>query len=78
MVRNRKNRQVIKNVNFDVNNLIDQMESGSLNVPYKCTSCGAWLTIHGDLGENGVRSCTYCGTAINTEKVSNLIKQALK
>lgn len=78
MVRNRKNHQVIKNMNIDVNNLIDQMKSGSLNVPYKCTSCGASLTIHSDLGENGVRYCTYCGTAINIEAVSNLIKQALK
>lgn len=78
MVRNRKKQQVIKNVNVDVNNLIEQMKSGSLNVPYKCPNCGASLTIHSDLGENGVRYCTYCGTAINTEAVSNLIKQALK
>jgi hypothetical protein len=78
MVRNRKNRQVVKNINVDVNGLIDQMNSGKLNVPYKCPSCGASLNVHSELGENGVKFCQYCGTAINTEVVSNIVKQALK
>lgn len=77
-VRNRKNHQVVKNINVDVNGLIDQMNSGSLNVPYKCPCCGAALSVHSNLGENGVKYCQYCGTAINTEAVSNVIKQALK
>lgn len=78
VVRNRKNRQVVKNISVDVNGLIDQMNAGSLNVPYRCPSCGAALTVHSDLGDNGVKYCQYCGTAVNTEAVSNVIRQALK
>ncbi len=77
-VRNRANRQVVKNINVDVNDLIDQMSSGSLNVPYKCPNCGAALTVHSNMGDSGVKYCQYCGTAVNTEAVSNVIKQALK
>ncbi|MDW5562919.1 MAG: hypothetical protein SA339_06790 [Methanomassiliicoccus sp.] len=77
-VRNRKNHQVVKNINVDVNGLIDQMNSGSLSIPYKCPCCGASLNVHSSMGENGVKFCQYCGTAINTEMVSNVIKQALK
>jgi DNA-directed RNA polymerase subunit RPC12/RpoP len=77
-VRNRMNQHVVKNITVDVNSLIQQMNSGSLNIPYKCPNCGAALNVRSDLGENGVRYCQYCGTAINTEIVSNVIKQALK
>ncbi len=54
-VRNRKNRQVVKNVNVDMNTLIDQMKSGNLSIPYKCSNCGAALTVSSGLDENGVK-----------------------
>lgn len=76
-VRNQKNRHHVKNVNVDLNTLIEQMKSGNLSIPYKCSSCGASLTIGSGMGEGGVKYCSYCGSAINTEALLAVIQQAL-
>ena len=70
--------QVVKNITLDVNSLVDRMGSGGLMIPYRCPCCGATLNIQGEVGKEGIRFCQYCGTAINTEVVADLIKRALK
>lgn len=70
--------QVIKNITLDVNDMMDRLGSAGLAIPYRCPSCGATLNINGETGRAGIRFCQYCGSAINTEVVADLIKQALK
>ncbi len=67
----------VKHVNVDVNELIDQLRTGGLSIPYKCHSCGATIAVNGAAGEGGARFCSYCGTAVNTEALQEILRGAL-
>lgn len=76
-LRERNRSSTVRNVNVDVNGLIEQLRVGGLSVPYKCQSCGATITIDSSTSNGAMKFCAYCGSAINTEILAALIKQAL-
>lgn len=76
-LRERNRSSVVRNVNVDVNGLVEQLKSGGLSVPYRCQGCGATITIDSKSGTGAMRFCAYCGSAINTEILAELVKQAL-
>jgi DNA-directed RNA polymerase subunit RPC12/RpoP len=76
-LRERGRSSTVRNVNVNVNSLIDQLKTGGLSVPYKCQGCGATITIDSNTGSGGLRYCAYCGSAINTEALASLIRSAL-
>lgn len=76
-LRERDRSSTVRNVNVDVNGLIEQLRTGGLSVPYKCQGCGATITIDSSTGNGAMKFCAYCGSAINTEILAALIKQAL-
>lgn len=70
-LREQARRSLVKQVNVNVNELIDQLREGGLSVPYKCHSCGATIAVNGADGGGSVRFCSYCGTAVNAEALQD-------
>ena len=61
-----------------LNELIDQVGTKGLAIPYKCSSCGASITIDKDSKKEGLKFCSYCGTAYNVEDMTKIIQHALE
>lgn len=76
-LRERNRVSTVRQVNVNINSLIDQLRTGGLTVPYRCQGCGATITIDSKVGEGGMRYCSYCGSAIDTELLARMIQQAL-
>ena len=73
-----KNRvQMVKHVTVDMNQLLDQISTRGLAVPYKCHNCGASITIDKNSNASGLKFCSYCGTAYNIEDISRIVQEAL-
>ena len=62
----------------ELNALIDKIKDGGLVIPYKCPSCGADINISKDSDAAGLRYCSYCGTAVNTDALVNPIEAFLR
>ena len=75
--RSRLRQQTVKQVSVDLNTLMDKMSAGGLTVPYKCRTCGATITIDKESKSEGIVHCSYCGSAIDTESIVNLLRLAL-
>lgn len=73
----RKMSRTVKNVNVDVNQLIETVKKGGLGLQYKCGGCGASLQID-DVNNSKIRNCMYCGTAIDVNAMMEIIKHALR
>lgn len=78
LARERKNSRTVKHVTVNLNDLIDRLRTGGLSVPYKCGSCGASIVINKDSNPDGLKFCSYCGSALNTDALLSLIQDALK
>ncbi|MCG7844196.1 MAG: hypothetical protein MIO90_02040 [Methanomassiliicoccales archaeon] len=76
-VRKLDDEKVIKHITVDMNELIDQVSTKGLAIPYKCQSCGASITIDKDSKKDGLKFCSYCGTSYNIEDMTKIIQQAL-
>jgi DNA-directed RNA polymerase subunit RPC12/RpoP len=68
---------MVKHITVDMNELIDQISTKGLAIPYKCYSCGATITIDKDSKKDGLKFCSYCGTSYNIEDMTKIIQQAL-
>jgi hypothetical protein len=77
-MRGKGSSTTVKHVNVDLNNLLDRIRDGGLAIPYKCRSCGADISVDGGSNVNGLRFCSYCGTATDTETLTTILKDALK
>ena len=69
--------QTVKHVTVDMNQLIEQIGSKGLAIPYRCHNCGANITIDKNSNVSGLKFCSYCGTAYNIEDMSTIIQEAL-
>lgn len=77
-VRDKKSAKTVKHVTVNINDLIEKVRDGGLTIPYKCRSCGATITIDSDSNPEGLKFCSYCGSAVDPDSVLNIIKSALK
>ena len=75
--RERLRGHVVKNINIDLNSLLDMMHRKGLSAGYKCPNCGAPMTIDSGTNAEGLKFCGYCGTALNTELIADTIRHAL-
>ncbi len=69
--------QTVKHVTLDMNQLIEQIGTKGLAVPYKCHNCGASITIDKNSSVSGLKFCSYCGTTYNIEDMSKIVQEAL-
>lgn len=77
-MRRLDDQQVIKHITVDMNTLINQVGTKGLAIPYKCSSCGASITIDKDSKKEGLKFCSYCGTAYNIDDMTKIIQSALE
>ncbi len=77
-MRRLDDQKVIKHITVDMNELIDQVGTKGLAIPYKCSSCGASITIDKDSKKEGLKFCSYCGTAYNIDDMTKIIQSALE
>lgn len=73
----REKGKVTKNINVDLNRLIEDLRTSGLAVKYKCPGCGAPMSVEPHNG-NLPKVCQYCGAALNTDAIVDVIKAALK
>jgi DNA-directed RNA polymerase subunit RPC12/RpoP len=62
----------------NLNGLIDKLREVGLAVPYRCPSCGANITIDSRTSADGLKFCSYCGTAVNMDALVRVIEASLK
>ncbi|MDD1769451.1 MAG: hypothetical protein LUO79_00020 [Methanomassiliicoccales archaeon] len=74
-VRIKKN--INRNVTVDLNELIEQLRYGGLALNYKCPSCGASITYDKDSDISSMRFCGYCGSMVNPEILTSLLRETL-
>lgn len=77
-MRRLDDQKIVKHITVDMNELIDQVGTKGLAIPYKCSSCGASITIDKDSKKDGLKFCSYCGTAYNVEDMTKIIQHALE
>jgi hypothetical protein len=77
-MREKGSSRTVKHVSVDLNDLLDRVRDGGLAIPYKCRSCGADISVDGNSNVSGLRFCSYCGTATDTETLTTILKDALK
>jgi DNA-directed RNA polymerase subunit RPC12/RpoP len=78
IVRDKKSSTTVKHVTINLNDLIDKLRAGGLSVPYKCTGCGATITIGKDSNPESLKFCSYCGSAMNVEMLTGILRDALR
>jgi len=77
-VRERKSSRTVKHVTVNINDLIEKVRNGGLTIPYKCHSCGATITIDSGSNPEGLKFCSYCGSAVDPEAMLDILKSALR
>ena len=65
-------------VSVNVNDLLNKLKEGGLAVPYRCPSCGASITVDSHSTPEGLRFCSYCGSAVNTDVLVHLLESAVR
>lgn len=78
LVRDKKSSTTVKHVTININDLIDKLRAGGLSIPYKCSGCGATITVGKDTNPDSLKFCSYCGAAMNVEMLADLLRDALK
>lgn len=76
-VRGKSSSQTIRHVSVNLNDLIEKLRYGGLAIPYKCNSCGATITIDENSSADGLRSCSFCGAAVNTDALVRILQDAV-
>lgn len=71
-------RTTQKVVEVNVNQLIEQMRAGDLMATYKCPTCTAPLTVDKNSTEDTLKFCAYCGAAIQTQDIAEVIAKMVK
>jgi len=73
----RRMERTVKNVNVDLNKLIEDIRQGGIGMQYRCPNCGASIPFkQSDVG--AMKNCAYCGATIDTESMMKIIKEAIK
>ena len=73
----RKLSRTVKNVNVDVNQLIDTVKYSGLGLQYKCHNCGASIKMNdGEVGN--IKHCSYCGASVDTDAMMKILREAMR
>jgi len=76
-MRRRDRTHVVRSVSVDLNALVETLTSRGLAVQYRCPGCGASLPIGRGGSPTGVARCAYCGSALDTDAIMEILRAAL-
>ena len=76
-LRERDKTTTVRQVQVNINHLLDQMKQGSLVVPYKCPSCYASIKISGETTPDRLTNCPYCGTTLAITDIEKFLSSIL-
>ena len=68
----------VKHITVNLNDLIDKLKTGGLSIPYRCSGCGATITLDKNTRPEALKFCSYCGSAMNTEVLADILRDALR
>jgi rRNA maturation endonuclease Nob1 len=73
----RRMERTVKNVNVDLNKLLEEIRYGGLGLQYKCPNCGSSTAFkESDVG--AIKNCAYCGAQIDTDSMMKIIREAIR
>ena len=75
--RRQGKRNVVTQVQVDVNSLIDQVRKGGLSTIYVCPACNSPIRIAADTDPGVLRHCQYCGSAIQTTDLVDFLSRVV-
>lgn len=76
-LRERDKTSTVRQVQVNLNHLLEQMRQGSLVIPFKCPSCGANIKISGETTPDKLARCPYCGGAVAIADVEKFLASIL-
>jgi rubrerythrin len=73
----RRMERTVKNVNVDLNKLLEEIRYGGLGLQYKCPNCGSSTAFkESDVG--AIKNCAYCGDQVDTDSMMKIIREAIR
>jgi DNA-directed RNA polymerase subunit RPC12/RpoP len=70
-------KNVVTQVQVDVNSLIDQVRRGGLTTTYACPACRSPIRIDADMDVRALTRCQYCGTAIQSTDLVEFLSRVV-
>lgn len=75
--RTQGKQRTVKNINVDLNALLDKLSRGGLTAAYRCPSCGASITVNSSSKSEALKFCSYCGSAVDTDSLLKILQRTL-
>jgi DNA-directed RNA polymerase subunit RPC12/RpoP len=76
-LRERHRTSTVKQVQVNLNSLLEQIRQGGLVVPYKCPNCRAGITISKDTSLDRLTNCPYCGSTLVVSDIERFLSSIL-
>lgn len=70
-------RNVVTQVQVDVNNLIDQVRKGGLTTTYACPACQSPIKIDASMDVTTMKHCQYCGSVIQSTDLVEFLSRVV-
>jgi len=76
-LRERDKTSTVRQVQVNLNHLLEQMRQGSLVIPYRCPHCGAGIKISGDMNAERLSQCPYCSGTMAIADIEKFLASIL-
>ena len=76
-LRRRGRQQTVTQVQVDINGLVEQIRKGGLSTTYTCPACKSPIAISGSTSPEALRTCTYCGSTIQTTDLARFLARVV-
>jgi len=76
-LRERHRTSTVKQVQVNLNSLLEQIRQGGLVVPYKCPNCRAGISMNKDTSFDRLTHCPYCGSALVVSDIERFLSSIL-
>lgn len=71
--RLRMKKTVVTTVHVNLNELLADMMTNGICIPFKCKSCGASIQVSGETNPDGVAKCKFCGSEMDVMSLKRLV-----
>jgi DNA-directed RNA polymerase subunit RPC12/RpoP len=70
-------RNVVTQVQVDVNDLIDQVRRGGLTTTYSCPACRSPIQIDANMDVRALKHCQHCGSVIQSTDLVEFLSRVV-